>query len=192
MKISGSNILLTGIIVVLLLISIVSAIGDSEYCTPLPTGLETIIDHNGDWWNITIKSSTLCYTCRDNGAGYGDVDCVLCSGVIAGFTSNVTCGNVPFSVQYTDTSTGTNITSWYWDFGDGMNTTAKNPVINYTVAGFYGVDHSATNSMGTNWSNVSGYLAARVPGDVCAVPSTGGVQYDTNTYKPGWFNSWWI
>ena len=179
----------TCILLLTLLISIVSA--DSEYCTPLPTGLDTIINHNGVWWNITIKSSTICYTCTDNGAYMGDVDCVPCSGVIAGFTSNVTCGNTPFSVQYSDISTGTNITSWYWDFGDGINTTAKNPIINYTIAGFYGVDHSATNSMGTNWSNISGYMAARVPGDVCAVPS-GGLQYDTNNYRPGWFNSWWF
>lgn len=161
----------------LLLTSLVTA-EDSEYCAPLPTNITTIVDNNGDWWNITIRSVSVCYTCIESGGGYGDVDCVPCSGVSASFTSNVTCGNTPFWVQFNDTSTGTNITDWYWDFGDGRNSTDKDPVINYTVAGFYDVNHSATNSMGTDWYNVSGYMAVKVPGDYCAAPGgTTGARY---------------
>ena len=114
----------------------------------------------------------------ESGGGYGDVDCVPCSGVTASFTSNVTCGNIPFGVQFNDTSTGTNITNWFWDFGDGKNSTEKNPITNYTTVGFYTVNHSATNSMGTAWSNTTGYMAARAVGDTCAAPGgTTGARY---------------
>jgi PKD repeat protein len=176
MKISGSNISIVIIIGLLLLVGIVAA-DDSEYCAPPPTNITTVVDHNGDWWNITITSD-LCYTCIETGGGYGDVDCIPCGEVIASFTSNVTCGNTPFWVQFNDTSTGTNITSWYWDFGDGRNSTDKNPLLNYTVAGFYDVNHSATGSLGTNWSNHTGYMAVKVPGDYCAAPGgTTGARY---------------
>jgi len=110
----------------------------------------------------------------------------------AAFTSNVTCGIINFSAQYTDTSAGGAITDWYWDFGDGVTSTEEDPVVNYSVIGFYGVDHSVTSYLGTSWSNVSGYMAARAVGDTCAGTGTGGLQYDTNNYKPGWFNSWWF
>jgi len=177
MKISGSNISIVILLGLLLLVSIVAA-EDSEYCAPLPTNITTIVDHNGDWYNITIRSVSICYTCIESGGGYGDVDCAPCSGVVASFTSNVTCGNIPFGVQYTDTSTGTNITDWFWDFGDGKNSTVKNPITNYTTVGFYTVNHSATNSMGTDWYNATGYMAARAVGDTCAAPGgTTGARY---------------
>jgi PKD repeat protein len=108
---------------------------------------------------------------------------------VASFTSNVTCGVGNFSVQFIDTSIGTNITDWYWDFADGINSTEQNPVINYTAVGEYGVDHSVTNSLGTSWSNVSAYITARSVGDTCA---GGGDEYDSDHYSGNWFTSWWI
>jgi len=42
------------------------------------------------------------------------------------------------AVQFTDTSAGSP-TSWLWDFGDGMSSTAINPVHNFSAAGFYNV-----------------------------------------------------
>ena len=123
--------------------------------------------------------------------GYVNVtDCTIPP--TAAFSSNVTCGIINFTVQFTDTSAGGAITDWYWDFGDGVTSIEEDPVVNYSVVGFYGVDHSVTSYLGTSWSNVSGYLAARAVGDTCTAPVTGGLQYDTNNYKPGWFTSWWF
>ena len=36
---------------------------------------------------------------------------------VANFTSNVTNGTTPLSVQFNDSSTG-NVSSWNWNFGD--------------------------------------------------------------------------
>ena len=45
-------------------------------------------------------------------------------------------GIAPLSIQFTDT-TGGNVTSWLWDFGDGYTDTTQNPVHTYVAAGTY-------------------------------------------------------
>jgi PKD repeat protein len=46
-------------------------------------------------------------------------------------------------VQFTDNSIGT-ITSWKWDFGDGYNSSEKNPAHFYSSNGVYSVTLSVT------------------------------------------------
>jgi len=67
----------------------------------------------------------------------------------AGFSSNVTSGNAPLSVQFTDISTGTP-TTWSWDFGDGTNSAEQNPVHTYSTAGSYPVSLTVSNANGEN------------------------------------------
>jgi len=55
----------------------------------------------------------------------------------ASFTTNVSSGYVPLTVQFTDTST--NATAWEWNFGDGTNSTEQNPEHTYSTAGNYTV-----------------------------------------------------
>ena len=182
---SDKRVLITIIFGCFLLITITTA--SSDYCIPTPNNLDTTnITHDGNWWNITIYSDPECWVWMD--AGYGDIVGYPCPTHTTSFVSNVTCGVVPFSVQFTDTSIGTNLTSWYWDFADG-NTTAQNPVWNYTVAGLYGVDHSSTeNATDTTWYNASNYITARAAGDTCA----GGDEYDSDDYEGNWFSGWWF
>jgi PGF-pre-PGF domain-containing protein len=63
------------------------------------------------------------------------------------FVSNPVTG-APLSVAFTDTSTRLP-TSWTWDFGDGANSTERNPIHNYLAAGTYTVNLTATNAYGT-------------------------------------------
>ncbi|HIH95226.1 TPA: PGF-pre-PGF domain-containing protein [Methanosarcina acetivorans] len=67
--------------------------------------------------------------------------------VVADFTSNVTSGNAPLEVSFTDTSTGSP-TAWNWDFGDGNTSADQNPVHIYTSAGAYTVTLTASNAEG--------------------------------------------
>ncbi|MGB9200897.1 chitobiase/beta-hexosaminidase C-terminal domain-containing protein [Methanobacterium sp.] len=67
----------------------------------------------------------------------------------AAFTTNVTKGIVPLNVQFTDQSTENPI-SWYWDFGDGTNSTEQNPTHIYTTPGQYTVTENVTNAYGSN------------------------------------------
>ena len=89
----------------------------------------------------------------------------------ASFTSNVTCGIVPFAVAFNDTSTGGNLTNWSWMFGDGNTSTEQHPVFEYAYTGLFTVNFSVTNSIGTSWSNVSNYMTSRPVGDNCTASS---------------------
>jgi len=67
---------------------------------------------------------------------------------VANFSSNVTYGYPPLSIQFTDLSQ--NATGWNWDFGDGSNSTQRNPVHEYLYPGIYSVNLTATNENGTD------------------------------------------
>ncbi|HII79668.1 MAG TPA: PKD domain-containing protein, partial [Methanosarcina sp.] len=75
---------------------------------------------------------------------------ILPSAPVANFTSNITSGNVPLTVQFSDTSTGYP-TAWNWDFGDigdGNTSTSQNPRHTYSVAGNYTVTLKVSNVNG--------------------------------------------
>ncbi len=84
---------------------------------------------------------------------------------VANFTTNVTSGYAPLSVQFTDQSA--NASSWNWDFGDGSTSTLQSPVHTYATAGNFTVNLTVSNAKGTasriatiNVSNSSNVLAA--------------------------------
>ncbi len=57
----------------------------------------------------------------------------------ADFSASPTTGDVPLTVRFTDTSAGSTIRSWSWDFGDGKTSTLQNPEHLYSVIGNYTV-----------------------------------------------------
>src|SRR5690606_15415532 len=69
--------------------------------------------------------------------------------VVAGFSQSPSSGTVPFTVTFTNTSTGA--TSYIWDFGDGSTTeTTTNASHNYTSGGMFTVTLTATGPGGTD------------------------------------------
>ncbi|MBC2707147.1 MAG: PKD domain-containing protein [ANME-2 cluster archaeon] len=80
---------------------------------------------------------------------------------IAAFTVNVTSGDAPLNVAFTDGST--NATSWLWDFGDGENSTQSNPIHAYNSVGTYSVTLTATNVNGTAIEVKDNYITTRLP-----------------------------
>jgi gliding motility-associated-like protein len=68
------------------------------------------------------------------------------------FTANVTSGCVPLVVQFENTTTigSIGIANWFWDFGDGVNSTDAMPSHIYSVAGTPDVSLFATDSNGCN------------------------------------------
>jgi PKD repeat protein len=67
----------------------------------------------------------------------------------ADFTANERRGVKPFTVMFTDLSTG-NPTTWAWDFGDGTTSTEQNPTHVYQLEGGYDVSLTVSNSYGTD------------------------------------------
>ncbi|NMB77559.1 MAG: PKD domain-containing protein [Methanomicrobiales archaeon] len=63
------------------------------------------------------------------------------------FTGTPLVGVAPHSVQFTDASSA-GTTAWEWNFGDGQNSTAKNPLHSYATAGSYTVTLHAASPAG--------------------------------------------
>lgn len=68
---------------------------------------------------------------------------------LAGFIPSITNGTAPLDVQFTDYSiTGDSpITSYYWDFGDGTNSTLQNPAHTFTKLGGNRITETITDSV---------------------------------------------
>jgi subtilisin family serine protease len=79
------------------------------------------------------------------GTGRLNVGNALADLPYADFSADVTVGNVPLEVNFTDLSPASPNppSAWNWDFGDGGNSAAQNPGHTYTVPGMYEVSLSA-------------------------------------------------
>ena len=67
----------------------------------------------------------------------------------ASFSASTTSGTAPLAVNFTDTSSGSP-TSWAWDFGNGVTSTAQNPSVTYARSGTYTVSLTASNAGGSS------------------------------------------
>lgn len=121
---------------------------------------------------------------------------------VASFNTNPNppTGPIPLIVDFFDTSTGTP-DSWTWDFGDGTNSSIKNPSHTYAVTGSYTVKLTVSNAGGD--SEVTQVVHANVvcpmPISVFTVSPLSGrkniTQFDTtnssiNMSTPGCNNIW--
>jgi PKD repeat protein len=77
---------------------------------------------------------------------------------IASFRTSLITGPAPLTVVFTDTSMG-DVTSWWWDFGDGTTSTVQHPTHTYMAAGTYTVSLTVTGAGGIGqvaltWSDI--------------------------------------
>ena len=66
-------------------------------------------------------------------------------------------GIAPLPVTFRDLSTGSP-SSWYWEFGDGVNTTIQNPEHTYQVPGVYVVSLKAMNEKSSGYGVWDQYI----------------------------------
>jgi beta propeller repeat protein/parallel beta-helix repeat protein len=77
---------------------------------------------------------------------------------VADFFANVTSGNAPLKVLFTDNSTGSP-DFWYWDFGDGITSKhALNATHTFTEPGEYDVSLTVTNQNGSDTKIMPKYI----------------------------------
>ncbi len=81
---------------------------------------------------------------------------------VATFSANVISGRAPLTVLFKDTGTGGAPTSWYWDFGDGINSKhSLNATHTFTKAGRYTISLTVKNTRGSSTSKKTGYIVVR-------------------------------
>ncbi len=93
----------------------------------------------------------------DNAYGWGIIDAVAAIGWGSNFTADITSGDSPITVQFTDQST-LSTSSWDWDFGDGGTSTIQNPTHTYTNPGVYDVSLTINTTYGPITSNKPAYI----------------------------------
>jgi len=101
---------------------------------------------------------------------------------VVDFTANDTAScSAPFTVQFTDNTTGA--TGWLWDFGDGSTSTQQNPSHQYNTLGDYSVTLTVTSGAGcSNTLTKKDYILIRkTTVDISNVPTGGCVPF---TFKP--------
>lgn len=84
----------------------------------------------------------------------------------ASFSANITSksGNMPLTVLFTYNSTGGTPTSWYWDFGDGINSKhAQTATHTFKKPGTYDVSLTVTNFAGNSTLKKSNYITVTPP-----------------------------
>jgi len=84
--------------------------------------------------------------------------------IVADFKANPTEGVAPLTVQFTDLSKG-EITSWFWDFGDGGTSTEQNPVYIYDPREDpkYTVSLTVTGPEGSDTETKVEYISVYLP-----------------------------
>ncbi|VAW49208.1 Cell surface protein, partial [hydrothermal vent metagenome] len=68
------------------------------------------------------------------------------------FSFNNTCNGT--TTTFTDQTTGTNLASWNWDFGDGTTSTTQSPTHTYANPGKYAVTLNVANNLGCTTTKV--------------------------------------
>jgi PKD repeat protein len=103
---------------------------------------------------------------------------------VAEFYANVTSGQAPLTVTFTDNSANTP-TSWQWDVDNNgvVDYTTQNCTHTFAAAGTYAVKLTATNAYGSGTITKVGYISVTAP-PVVSGPSaefTGSPRSDTGT-----------
>jgi len=102
---------------------------------------------------------------------------------VAQFTSSTSSGEAPFTVTFTDQSTG-NVISWLWNFGDGSTSTLQNPSHIYQTAGSYSVTLTVNGFGGSDTKTVASLVNVSVSPCTYAInPQTQSIPAEGGNYS---------
>ncbi|HRF94802.1 MAG TPA: PKD domain-containing protein, partial [Aggregatilineales bacterium] len=94
---------------------------------------------------------------------------------VAGFTTDKTSGSAPLTVQFTDASTGGQVSNYLWNFSDGTTSTQRNPSHQFTNVGTYNVILTVSGPGGVSNATRQITVGNPIQASITAVP-------DANNY----------
>ncbi|MBN1294951.1 MAG: PKD domain-containing protein, partial [Candidatus Latescibacteria bacterium] len=98
----------------------------------------------------------------------------------AAFTADVTSGQAPLTVQFTDQSTG-DVMEWEWNFGDGSSSTEQNPLHLYETWSTFTVSLEVRGPGGTDTK--TNYITVLPPD---TIPVNAPFDISQYFYPSGW------
>jgi len=110
------------------------------------------------------------------------------------FVADVTSGEAPLAVNFTDLSVDS-VDIWDWDFGDGGTSTEENPSYDYATPGTYTVSLTVTGPGGTDSNTKTDYIIVHWPppeAEFTGVPTVGAPPLNVNftDQSTGEVDSW--
>jgi len=134
------------------------------------------------WWRVRYRDQNLQWSAWSEAAAFsvGDLP------PAAAFTADVTAGDAPLVVRFSDLSTGTPI-GWYWDLdGDGLeDSNARDPIWTYAEVGDYDVTLTVDYDGGTDSVTIPGYISVDDP---AGVPQEADTCFTVEQNVPNPFN----
>ncbi len=113
---------------------------------------------------------------------------------VAAFSADITHGENPMTVTFTDESTGS-VDAWLWDFGDGFTSTDQNPVHVYTSVDTFDVTLTASGPDGADQMVKEAFIIVTEPlpvakfcADVNEGPAPLTIQFSDSSKGP--INTW--
>ena len=99
--------------------------------------------------------------------------------LIVDFTADQTSGNSPLLVSFTDQSSNI-ATTWFWDFGDGNNSTLQDPSHTFQSAGSYDVSLTISDGINSITKTIEEFVnvVSTISANFQATPTTGTVQLE--------------
>ena len=130
-------------------------------------------------YNVSLTVSNAYGTDFEIKIGYINVSTIIPPA--ANFTATPTSGDKPLNVSFTDLSTGSP-TSWFWEFGDGYNSTGQNPVHIYTIEGTYSVKLTVSNAVSSDNTTKYSYITVNAGSCICSEPGLKGYYYNNKDF----------
>ena len=151
-------------------VSVGGGLGSSTFSWSPTTGLSNPNIQNP----MASPTQTTTYTCTVSNAQTSQtvttsVTVTVNPSPVANFNATTVCAGSP--TQFTNTSTGSGITSYQWNFGDGGTSTQANPTHTYAQAGTYtatltvgnGIcEHTASKTVTVNATPSASFTATSV------------------------------
>jgi len=106
---------------------------------------------------------------------------------IANFVADSTVGTVPFTVNFSDSSSG-NISNWLWDFGDGTSSTSQNPSHTYESADTFSISLIVSGLGGADTVSRANYISVTDPTYIVSDENNIPKAYNLYPVYPNPFN----
>ncbi len=150
---------------------------DTVFFTDLSTFIDPIISWNWDFGNSFIDNTPNTSTVYDSAGTYnvslivssanGCIDTLIQPVLIyafpqANFGVNGVCEGTNSLFMDSSIVSGSSISTWLWNFGNGGTDTVQNPVYTYSASGTYTVNLIVQSAQGC-WDTISGPVSIQAP-----------------------------
>ncbi len=150
--------------------ALIGPVAVGEPTDPVEDRPSMVVDPSGIVHCVFLRDGEVYYS---NNAADADAE----------FAADVTNGEAPLAVQFTDLTAG-NVQAWRWDFGDGTTSTGPTPRHTFAAPGRYTVTMTVFTADRESRELKEDFIVVEEPSNVLWVPSQRVKQGQTEIWCP--------